>query len=117
MKKIIIAVMVILVAGCAGIYAFIATDSSDYYYTQIDNSKMEKTDFNGGVINFEGSLPYSYKLTCYDKNGRKKNLQFTAEKKLRDNAFIRLEVKSVRGVISWNEVWYDELPEAVQKKY
>lgn len=48
---------------------------------------------------------------------KKKELQFTTEKELREDAFIHLEVKSVRGVVSWNEVWYDELPEAVQKKY
>lgn len=115
MKKIIIAVIAIVI-GFVGWY-FITDNGSSDYYTQIDNSKMEKTSTDGGVVNFEGSLPYSYKLVCYNKNGKKKELQFTTERELREDAFIHLEVKSVRGVVSWNEVWYDELPEAVQKKY
>lgn len=32
-------------------------------------------------------------------------------------AFISLEVVPVRGVTSWAEVQYEELPEAVQGKY
>lgn len=34
-----------------------------------------------------------------------------------EDAFICLTVMSVRGVIEWSEVQYEELPEAVQSHY
>ena len=36
---------------------------------------------------------------------------------MQDGAFISLEVVPVRGVTSWAEVQYEELPEAVRDKY
>lgn len=116
MKKIIIAVISIILIGIAGYRIFIY-ESDSVYYTQIDNSKMKKINTDGGVVNFKGSLPYSYTLTCYNSTGKKKKLQFTADKKLREDAFICLNVNSVRGVVSWNEVQYYELPLPVQEKY
>lgn len=116
MKKIIIAVIAVIMIGITSCYVF-ANQNSSLYYTQIDNSKMEQINTDGGVINFKGSQPYSYTLTCYNANGKKKKIQFTADKELREDAFICLNFKSVRGVISWNEVQYNELPQSVQKKY
>ena len=31
---------------------------STYYYSQIDNSKVERVESKGGVINFSGSMDY-----------------------------------------------------------
>ena len=36
---------------------------------------------------------------------------------LKDGAFIRIEVAPIRGVISWEEMQYEQLPAAVQGKY
>ncbi len=116
MKKIIISVIAIIIIGIAGYRIFIY-ESDSVYYTQIDNSKMEKINTENGVINFEGSLPYSYNLTCYSSTGKKKKLRFTADKKLREDAFICLNVNFVRGVVSWSEIQYYELPLPVQEKY
>ena len=74
-------------------------------------------DSNGGVINLEGSLPYSYTLLSYDENGGEKEIAFGTSRELRDEAFIRLTVMPVRGVLDWTEVQYDELPAAVQEHY
>lgn len=116
MKKIIIAVMAIILIGFAGCYVFIYENSS-VYYTQIDNSKMEKINTDGGVINFKGSQPYSYTLTSYNADGKKKKLHFTADKQLKEDAFICLNVQFIRGVVSWSEIQYEELPQPVQEKY
>lgn len=116
MKKILFVVVTIILIGITSYFAFVSGDGSDYY-TQIDNSKMEKIETSNGVINFKGSLPYSYTLTCYNATGKKKELHFTSEKQLRQDAFLHLKVKSIRGVVNWSEVQYNELPHDVQKKY
>ena len=47
-----IAVVVIIVAGFIGFCMwFLSGTGSTYYYSQIDNSKIEQTESKGGVIN------------------------------------------------------------------
>jgi len=116
------AVVVLLIAAAAfTIPSLFDGSRTTIYYTQIDNSRVETNDSKGGVIdfkvNFKGSLPYSYTLTSYDENGEEKEITFGTSKELQEGAFISLEVVPVRGVTSWAEVQYEELPEAVQGKY
>ena len=116
--KIIIGVVAVLLIGLVGFCAwFLSGSGSAEYYAQIDNTKVEQVDSNGGVINFKGNLPYSYTLLSYDENGSEKEITFGASKKLREGAFIRLTVMPVRGVLDWSEVQYGELPAAVQNHY
>lgn len=96
---------------------FLSGAGSTYYYSQIDNSKVEQTESEGGVINFSGSMDYSYTLFSYDEDGKGKDIIFGTSKKLKEGAFIRLTVMPIRGVIEWKEVQYDELPAAVQSNY
>ena len=112
------AVVVLLIAAAAfTIPSLFDGSRTTIYYTQIDNSKIEENDSRGGVVNFKGSLPYSYTLTSYDENGKEKEITFGTSKESQEGAFISLEVVPVRGVTSWAEVQYEELPEAVQGKY
>lgn len=116
-KKVLvsIATAVIVVVGIIGFCMwFFSGSGSVYYYTQIDNSKIERNDSDGGVINLSGGMDYSYTLPAYNENGKGKDITFGASRELREGAFIRLTVSPVRGVIEWSEVQYDELPEAVQ---
>ena len=81
-KKLLIGVgAVLLIVICVGA-ALLAGAGSTYYYTQIDNSKVER-------IAPHGAMNYSYTL----------------------------EVAPVRGVLTWAEVQYEELPTAVQSNY
>ncbi len=57
-----------LVVICFGIF-LLSGAGSTYYYSQIDNSKIEQGNTNGGVINFDGNMDYSYTLFSYDENG------------------------------------------------
>ena len=108
----------ILLIGLIGFCAwFLSGFGSTEYYTQIDNTKVEQVDSNGGVVNFKGNLPYSYTLLSYDENGSEKEITFGTSRELRDGAFIRLTVMPVRGVLDWSEVQYGELPAAVQNHY
>ena len=86
-------------------------------YSQIDNSKIEQTESAGGVINFEGSMDFSYTLRCYDEDGNEKDITFGTSRELKEYAFIRLTVMPIRGVLEWSEIQYDELPIAVQEQY
>ena len=107
---------VVLMAVCVCIF-FLSEAGSTYYYSQIDNSKMEQVESRGGVINFSGSMDYSYTLFSYNENGKGKDITFGTSKELKEGAFIRLTVMPIRGVLEWSEVQYDELPTAVQEQY
>lgn len=116
--KIIIGVVAVFLIGLVGFCAwFLSGSGSAEYYAQIDNTKVEQVDSNGGVVNFKGNLPYSYTLLSYDENGSEKEITFGTSRELRDGAFIRLTVMPVWGVLDWSEVQYGELPAAVQNHY
>jgi uncharacterized protein (TIGR01655 family) len=113
----IIAVVIVMIGSVCLCEWFLSETGNTYYYTQIDNNKIEQGDLNGGVINFHGGMSYSYTLLAYNENGGKKDITFGTSRELKEGAFIRLTVKPVRGVLEWNEVQYDELPMAVQRNY
>ena len=117
MKKLIsIGVTAVIVAAiaCVGIKLY---SDAGYYYTRIDNSKVEQVESNGGVVDFTGGMSYSYELAAYNEKGKEKIIKFGTEKELKEGAFICLTVKSVQGVVDWKEVQYDELPTEVQSNY
>lgn len=118
MKKVFafIGAVILLVFICALVFLVSGAGSTDYY-SQIDNSKLEETDSDGGVIDFSGGLEYSYTLYCYNEEGKEKEITFGASRELREGAFLHLKVMPVRGVLEWKEVQYEELPAAVQEKY
>ena len=116
-KKVLLGIgVVVVLAICLCVY-LLSGAGSTYYYSQIDNSKIEQTESAGGVINFGGSMDYSYTLRCYDEDGNEKDITFGTSRELKEDAFIRLTVMPIRGVLEWIEVQYDELPAAVQKEY
>lgn len=89
---------------------------STYYYTQIDNTKIQQVDSRGGVIDFN-RMDYSYTLAAYDEKGKEKEIKFGVSKELKEGAFLRLKFIPVRGVTDWCEVKFDELPEKVKDMY
>lgn len=71
--KITIGIVAVLLIGFAGFCAwFLSGSGSTEYYAQIDNTKVEQVDSNGGVINFKGNLPYSTRCCPMTKTGAKK---------------------------------------------
>ena len=121
MKKNVFAGIGIAVAvGAAllslGVWLYSGSGST-YYYTQIDNSKIAEGKPRDGVIDLDGGMSYSYTLPAYDENGVEKEITFGASRELREEAFLKLTVSPVRGVVEWSEVQYGELPEAVQECY
>lgn len=111
-KRLIIAAAAIAAAVCAWI--FIGNPPRTDYYTQIDNSKYSENHSDGGVIDLTGGMKYLYTLKCFASDGREKEITFGADKVLRQDAYIKLEYTLTRGVLSWSEVKWEELPASVQ---
>ncbi len=106
-EKIPMIIAVILaIALCGVAYYFLVYQQSNYY-TQIDNTKIEK-------INSTDDMKYEYTLDCYSQKGNKKELKFKTSRELKENAYLKLEVKTF-GVHKWEEILFNELPEDVQK--
>lgn len=79
------------------------------YYTKIDNTKVEQLD--------SGDMRYEYTLDAYNEKGNSKEVTFKTSRELKDDAYLKLDVMLTRGVKSWEEVQFDELPDKVQEKY
>ncbi len=110
MKEKIIAIIGIILFIILSVGAFLYIENKeDVYYTQIDNTKIEK-------ISSRDDMKYKYTLDCYDEYGHKKELTFKTSRELRESAYLKLEVRSL-GVHSWIEVDLEEMPEKVKDKY
>lgn len=96
---------ILFVVAC-GFAAYVAFFKQTDYYVQIDNSRVQ-----------EEKNEYIYSLRTYDAHGRMKDFVFTANKKLREGAYLRLETNTFRGVTYWEEINYGELPQDVQIRY
>ncbi len=117
MKKILFAVIALILAAASAGGLFLSKTDTAYRYTQIDNSKKEKIESRGGVIDLKGGMDYQYTLPSYSEDGKEKDITFGTSRELREGAFIRLTVAALRGVTKWEEVQYDEMPLSVQDKY
>lgn len=81
----------------------------DIYYTQIDNTKIEK-------ISSSDDMKYQYTLIAYDKSGKEKEIEFKTSRELKEDAYLELEIMVTRGVVNWKEVEVNELPDRVKEK-
>lgn len=108
-EKLPMAIAVIVAIAVCVLALYFFENYNSIYYTQIDNTKIEK-------ISSSDEMKYEYTLDCYNEKGKKKELKFKTSRELREDAFLKLEVKTL-GVHSWEEIQYDELPEKVQTNY
>ncbi len=105
----IIISIIVFIALCIVAYNLMFIQES-VYYTKIDNTRIEN-------ISTIHDIEYEYTLDCYNENGNKKELKFKTSRELREKAYLKLNTMFFRGVINWEEVQYDELPEKVQVIY
>lgn len=96
--------------GTMGILFQATGENAVSWYSRIDNNLVEPITPHGG-------MNYRYSLTAYGEDGGEKPLDLDTSRVLKDGAFIRIEVAPIRGVISWEEVQYAQLPAPVQGKY
>lgn len=106
--KLFVVVGIICFIICCFIGLYRLENYKAIYYTKINNNKVKelsKTD----------DMKFEYNLPCYNKSGRRKKMKFKTKKKLREGAYLLLEVRSL-GVYSWKEVGVEELPQKVKRK-
>jgi len=74
------------------------------YYTIINNSQIES----------DNNERYNYSLDVYNKQGKKKELTFSASKQLHEGALLELYVTPLRGVTFWQEIQPKQLPARIR---
>ena len=106
------ALVLVLAAGiCSmGILYQTTADNAENLYSQIDNQKIAPITPHGG-------MNYRYTLPAYTESGAGKNLELDTSRELKDGAYILVRVAPLRGVISWEEVEYSDLPANVKAHY
>lgn len=103
------AVLILGIAGLAYLFQYTG-DNTTSYYGRIDNNLVEEITPHGG-------MNYRYHMPVYLEDGSRENLDLDTSRILKDEAYIRIEVAPLRGVISWAELQYEELPVPVQAHY
>lgn len=116
MKKFLLSVLVFFIVLAAAGYAVLSIDwnrfNKEHYYVQITDapSVEEFVDTNGAVYK-----SYWYTQTGYHEDGKEQQLNFSGQKELRQDAYLRIYVKDGDVVTSYDEVTFEEMPEAAQK--
>ena len=108
-EKIPIIVIGILAIAILGVAFYLMENYEATYYTKIDNTKIQ-------AISSTDEMKYQYTLDCYDDKGKKKELSFKTSRELKENSYLKLEVRII-GVHRWKEVQEEELPEKVKENY
>ena len=93
-----------------------SNDAREFYYVKIDNGKIESLGARKGVIDFDGGMAYKYTLTGFNERGEEKTVSFGVNRHLKEGAYLKLSVVPIRGVTEWEEVIFEEMPEAVRGK-
>lgn len=91
------------------VYYFLFIQNNTYY-TKIDNTKIER-------LPATDSMSYEYILTAYNDKGKEKEVRFKTSRELKEGAYLKLEIMLTRGVVDWEEVQFEEMPEEVRGKY
>lgn len=105
--KIPMIIAIIAVVALFAILCYLFFVQKSDYYVQIDNTKIEQ-------ISRTDNMKYKYTLTGYNQNGNSKEIEFNTSRELREGAYLKLEVMLLRGVITWEEVEPNELPDKVK---
>ena len=79
-------------------------------YSRIDNTLVQEITPHGG-------MNYRYTLQVYSEDGTASTLDLDTSRILKDGAYILIRTAPLRGVLSWEEMQYNELPSPVQAKY
>jgi len=82
-----------------------AFQRAELYYVQVDNACMKEITPRGG-------MDHTYTLPAYNDKGEAKEISFDTNRELREDAFLCLKYNGMRGVISWEEVQEDVVPDA-----
>lgn len=99
--------IIVFIAICFVVIYVLFYQSTDYY-VKVDNTKLKALS--------EEDMKFEYTLDGYNNKGRSKSLTFKTSHKLKEGAYLKLEVMYVRGVINWEEVTFKQIPTKAQTK-
>lgn len=116
MKKFWIGLGILVFVLFAGLQvAQVVIMGGDSYYVQIttDGEKVAAKDDQGNPLN-----EYKYELPGYDKDAKKKNLEFLAikDRPLKKEAYLKVTWNKSKGVTSYEEVQKNDIPEKALKQ-
>ena len=118
MKKIIgitIGIVSILLVAAVVILATVDFNriGKENVYVQVgDPSYTDEYQLDSGQI----MTTYWYELPAYHEDGNVLNVEFSAQKELKQGAYLKLYVKQENEVTSYDEVSWEEIPEAAQEE-
>lgn len=112
MKKLFIVIVLLMLVV---ILLFTSRDinrigKDNVYVEVIDYTNIEETKLDSGEI----ITRYIYNQKAFDEEGKSVEIEFTAGKILRQEAYLMLYVKNGNEVTSYDEVEWDEIPSIVQ---
>ncbi|WP_130811348.1 YxeA family protein [Olsenella sp. Marseille-P4559] len=109
-RRIATIVLGVLVLGAvAGVFYLTNTDNASIWYVRVDDAAAQRKDDGDEEV-------WEYTLDAYDEHGGHRQLAFTASKRLRDGAYLKLGYMPVREVVSWEEVQPDQVPDAARER-
>ena len=82
---------------------------SGHVYVKVDNAHVTAIEPRAG-------MEYEDRLDGVAADGAQAEIAFQTSRELRDGAYLDLETKPLRGVVSWEEIGYDALPAAARDK-
>ncbi|UUV99800.1 YxeA family protein [Vagococcus luciliae] len=88
-----------------------------YYYTKITKEPSNTEDALDDRGIKQGSI-YTYSLSSVDDKGNEKDITFDAykDKPLKENAYLKIKVNDIKGVLNWEEVQKENIPIKAKEK-
>ena len=114
MKRLVCTILVIAVVITCGVGAWwgfgqVFTEF-DEWYAQVDSDRLSEAGENAN------GFDYHYDLPAANASGEVEEIGFDTSRELREGAYLKLETLALRGVVKWEEVSWDEIPEAAQEQ-
>lgn len=108
MKKIMAILSVLIIGAVFGFYYYYYGGSA--YYTEITDSGKEIQLIVDQTK--EEIKDYQYSQIAFNEQGDERSLKFNGAigRPLKINAYIKLKVNRIKGVVSWEEVTKDQVP-------
>lgn len=114
MKRLVCTILVIAIVIMCGVGAWwgfgrVFTEF-DEWYAQVDGDRLSEAEENAN------GFDYHYDLPAANASGEAEEIGFDTSRELREGAYLKLETLALRGVVKWEEVSWDEIPEAAQEQ-
>lgn len=115
MKKLLIGGLLILATSAAAGYWYLTNYGTSDYYTKITTTGQQTCI---GETQRNKLYRYVYDLPGYDKDGDGVELAFRSVKNqpLKKNAYLVVHVNSKKGVMGWEEVSADQVPDEAKEQ-